>query len=309
MRNGRSQLRTARALALVIGLGVTATSAAWADRSTYVPSDNFVPEGSGQHWTADGRIVDVQIAVDGATAPLYFKPGVSDRHYIQAFKGRNYSLILRNTTGRRVGVLIAVDGLNVVTGEKSQLSRNESMYVLGPWEQATIRGWRTSLDDIRRFVFVDEQRSYASRTGQANGDMGWIRVMAFRELEREPLWGVRRVRPEQRDELDGRERAQAAPKPAPQAAPEGKDQGSARGDAKSMTENESQPSAPGTGWGEHRTDRVERTVFTAEAWATDRITFRYEYQSGLLSLGIFSRRPRVWEREDGQIGFASAPRW
>jgi hypothetical protein len=76
-----------------------------------------------------------------------------------------------------------------------------------------------------------------------------------------------------------------------------------------MTENESQPSAPGTGWGEHRTDRVERTVFTAEAWATDRITFRYEYQSGLLSLGIFSRRPRVWEREDGQIGFASAPRW
>jgi len=35
--------------------------------------------------------------------------------------------------------------------------------------------------DVRRFVFVDEERSYAERTGQANGDMGWIRVLSFRE--------------------------------------------------------------------------------------------------------------------------------
>ena len=53
------------------------------------------------------------------------------------------------------------------------------MYVLDPYEGAVIRGWRTSLDDVRQFVFVDEERSYAERTGQANGDMGWIRVLSF----------------------------------------------------------------------------------------------------------------------------------
>src|SRR5439155_442973 len=104
-----------------------------------------------------------------------FRPSGSDRLYFQAFKGRNYSLVVRNNTGRRVGVLIAVDGLNVVTGERSSLSRNESMYVLDPNERAVIRGWRTSLDQVRRFVFVDEEHSYAERTDQANGDLGWIR--------------------------------------------------------------------------------------------------------------------------------------
>src|SRR4029077_10482385 len=99
--------------------------------------------------------------VDGSTAPLYSKNGAWDRHYVQAFRGRNYSLVVRNNTGRRVGVLIAVDGLNVVNGRRSNLSNDEAMYVLDPYEQSTIRGWRTSLNDVRRFVFVDEERSYA----------------------------------------------------------------------------------------------------------------------------------------------------
>ena len=129
----------------------------------------------------DGKLVDVQIRVDGDAAPLYYAPGRFDRHYLQAFAGRNYSVILKNNTGRRIAVLVAVDGLNVVNGEMSNLRSNEPMYVLGPWEQATIRGWRSSLDEVRKFVFVDESRSYAQRTGQANSDMGWIRVLAFRE--------------------------------------------------------------------------------------------------------------------------------
>ena len=119
----------------------------------------------------DGRLVDVQLRVDGVEAPLFYAPGRFDRHYVQAFAGRNYSVVLKNNTGRRIAVLLAVDGLNVVNGEMSNLRSTEPMYVLGPWEQATIRGWRSSLDEVRKFVFVDERRSYAQRTGQANSDM------------------------------------------------------------------------------------------------------------------------------------------
>jgi len=132
---------------------------------------------------ADGRLVDVEVLVDGQAAPLYWKSGTWDRRYFQAFRGRNYSLAVTNNTGRRVGVLIAVDGLNVVNGERSRLTGTEPMYVLGPNERAVIRGWRTSLSNVRRFVFVDEERSYAERTGQASGDMGWIRVLSFREQQ------------------------------------------------------------------------------------------------------------------------------
>jgi len=260
---------------------------------------------------ADGQLVDVQLRVDGEGAPLYFVPGRTDRHYLQAFAGRNYSIVLRNNSGRRIALLLAVDGLNAVNGEITRLRSSEPMYVLGPWEQATISGWRTSLDEIRRFVFVDEQRSYAERTGQANGDLGWIRVLSFREqrpLALNELWWSGR-RAEGRMDDRSRERA-AAPAPAPgveqdelqKAAPESRAQGGA---APQGTE-----SFPGTGWGDRRNDPARRVEVNPEAQATDHLALRYEYESGLRALGIFpERRYRLWEREDGRLGFAQPPRW
>jgi len=261
-------------------------------------------------WAVDGRLVDVSVRVDGSTTPLYAKSGTWDRRYFQAFKGRNYSLVLHNNTGRRVGVLIAVDGLNVVNGERSSLRGTEPMYVLDAYETATIRGWRTSLDDVRRFVFVDEERSYAERTGQANGDMGWIRVLAFNE-QRPFVWrDLNPVKPYEQDDSDGARRdeprAQAMPPPAA-----GKE-GAADSKTRAMDSREAAPeSNPGTGWGEQRHDPVQRTQFLAERNATDRITLRYEYASGLRALGIVPRRDvnRTWEREHGQLGFAQPPRW
>ena len=291
---------------------------------------------------AQGQAVSVQLRVDGHAAPLYLSPNGDARRYVEAFAGRNYAVVVRNNTAERLGVLIAVDGLNVVSGTRSTLSPDEQMYVLGPWETTTIRGWRTSLDDIQRFVFVDEQRSYAERSGQANGDMGWIRVLSFREQR--PMWG--RLYSGYRDggaELQGsrneaRRDAPGAPQkamalPAPSAppvadatpaptleeharggkagesmAPQAEERAQGRLGAKAMARDDG-GSFPGTGWGEHRNDRVQRTEFTAERRPTDTLNFRYEYASGLRALGIWRHRDRLREREDGELGFAKPPRW
>ena len=61
--------------------------------------------------TSDGRLVDVQVLVGNQATPLYIAPGRWDRRYFQALRGRNYALAVTNNTGRRIGVLIAVDGL------------------------------------------------------------------------------------------------------------------------------------------------------------------------------------------------------
>ena len=273
---------------------------------------------------AEGSLVDVQVRVDGQAAPLYFAPGRGqDRRYLQAFAGRNYSLVLRNNTGRRVAVLVAVDGLNVVSGEISRLRPEEQMYVLSPWQTTTIRGWRTNLSEVRRFVFVDERRSYAERTGQANSDMGWIRVLSFRE--RQPLaWGQTKnfyrdsspslPAPPPQDAQDSRVRENdakrdAAP-PAPQAsgkavAPEAQDN-MARGEANDGG------TFPGTGWGERRHDPVRRVEFDPERRATDQLIFRYEYNSGLRALGILPVQGPWRERlstRDSDLGFAKPPTW
>lgn len=267
---------------------------------------------------AEGKIVDVQVRVDGQGAPLYFAPGKNDRRYFQAFEGRNYSLVLRNNTGRRVAALIAVDGLNVVSGEISKLNPSEQMYVLAPWQTMTIRGWRTNLDEIRRFVFVDEKRSYAQRTGQSNRDMGWIRVLAFNEQQPRHAWG--KVRSGYRDSgptaQDLREReVQPAPQskenatPPPTAtapSPESKRSQAAPQESDNLARGES--NFPGTGWGDRRQDPVRRVEFTAERWATDHLVFRYEYASGLRALGIHLA-PYDDRLADRDGGFAKPPRW
>jgi hypothetical protein len=276
--------------------------------------------------TSDGRLVDVEVLVDGSSAPLYVKPGAWDRRYFQAFRGRNYSLAVTNHTGQRVGVLISVDGLNVVTGERSSLSGAESMYVLGPYERGVIRGWRTSLRDVRRFVFVDEERSYAERTGQASGDLGWIRVLSFREqtpeVRIEPSWrrddesepyGARTQRrdeaaaPQDAREKRGGESGNAKQPTSQDSPPAGGEQ--AKPGAEAFRGQPAPESNPGTGWGDRSWDPVQRTVFVAAPQPTDRIVLRYEYESGLVALGIDPLRDRTMDRDRGELTFARPPRW
>jgi len=283
------------------------------------------PVTPAEMW-ADGSVVDVQLQVDGDAAPLYLSANGDRRHYFEAFAGRNYSVVLRNNSGRRIGVLLTVDGLNVVNGEVTRLANNEPMYVLGPWESATIRGWRSSMDEIRRFVFVDEKRSYASRTGQANSDMGWIRVLAFREQQ--PVayfWnGVRKPESDDRDRAprrdEGMERSKnqpdvlSAPKAGAKEAPAPTMQRMDGSDEKQMAQGDMQnggsSSFPGTGWGDRRTDRVHYVDFTPERRAVDQLVFRYEYARALVALGIYPSRDRLRDRDGGgTVGFASAPRW
>lgn len=253
---------------------------------------------------ADGRLVDVGIKVAGRTAPLFINGRDWSRYYFQAFEGQNYSLVIRNNTGRRIGVLIAVDGLNVVNGEKTRLSSGEPMYVLSPWSSAEIAGWRTSLSSIRKFVFVDEERSYAERTGQANGDMGWVRVLAFDENVPQQSPDIRLKNERERRDLGDGARGSA---PEPQsAAPRSPSDNDRKAQAFG-----GQEAFPGTGWGDKGWDPVQRTQFVAKRAATDHLVFRYEYASGLQALGIFPPRgrDRLDERENGQLGFAKPPKW
>jgi len=244
-----------------------------------------------------GRLVSVEVRVDGRWAPLHRAPRVWDRHYFEAERGENYALRIRNRTDRRVGVLISVDGLNVINGERSVQSPHEPMYVLDPRETTTIRGWRSSLDDVREFVFVDEERSYASRTDQANGDMGWIRVLAFEEQER-IAWYPRDWRKDEREagSRDNDTPSKAAPAPEAQE--------------KSRGEN-TLDSHPGTGWGDKRRDRARETWFEPTTVAGDHIVLRYEYERALVELGIYRHRHRdrnrLEERERGEWQFAQPP--
>ncbi len=109
----------------------------------------------------------------------------TNRAYLEARQGEGYAIRLRNRTGERVGLVIAVDGRNIISGKRSDLARNERMYVLEPHASATYEGWRTAKNRVNRFYFTDAGDSYADAFDDHSA-MGVIAVAVYREKQQPP---------------------------------------------------------------------------------------------------------------------------
>jgi hypothetical protein len=263
---------------------------------------------------APGSLVSVAVELEGRPTALYPAPDGSGRYYLEARPGAWYGVTLASRSGERLGVVLVVDGLNVVSGERD--TGRGRMYVLDPWQSVTVRGWRTSLQEVRQFTFVDERASYAARSGKANEKMGWIEVAVFRErrpfVQATPLLRVPSgPLPDERAERDGgaargaaQDRAPAAGAPQAKAESNGAEPQAVSGSARSY---------PGTGWGERRHDPVVLVSFEPEKAPSQRVTLRYEYRPALVALGVLPRhdtwRDRLWQRDQADMGFAPPPRW
>jgi hypothetical protein len=270
-------------------------------------------------WDAPGSLVQVSVEVDGRLAPLYPSPDGSARRYVEARRGSSYSVRIENRTGERLGVAMSVDGLNVISGIETSAPRSRRpgrMYVLDPWGETVVRGWRTSLEEIRRFTFVDESASYAARSGKANPKMGWIEIAVYRQrrpyVVRGPLppWEPRAHDEGRRGESAAGEGDAAASRPtrAPEAADSRETEGRAKSSARAPYTG-----YPGTGWGSRGDDPAQVVSFDPQPVATETVTLRYEYAGALRALGILPRpdygRDRLRERERGEWGFAAPPAW
>lgn len=266
----------------------------------------------GWGYRETGSMVGVSVSVGGAPAPLLAARDGSGRFYLEARDGQSYEVTLTNRTGERLGVALIVDGLNTVSGMRQAASTPGRMYVLGPWEDTTVRGWRTSLSDIRRFTFVDERASYAARSGKANSKLGWVEVAVFRERRpyvARPYWSEPREswpEAERRSRDDGA--AKSAPAPPATAAPEAR--GRDEADSLRALGYTGGGSYPGTGWGGSAYDPVLVVAFDPAPYAAETITLRYEYAPALRALGLLP--PPTWNRDrlrerDG--GFAAPPAW
>lgn len=272
------------------------------------------PAGSWPAWSP-GSLVSVDVFVEGRQAPLYAAPDGCGRWYFEARDGARYSIRLSNRTTQRLATALVVDGLNVISGERAQTARAGDpgrLYVLEPGGTAEVRGWRTSLREVRRFVFVDEQASYAARAGKANARMGWIEMAVYRE--RYPLWPRVSSLPTREPEAAGgpqgarkdgaaeRDRAEAGPADAARQSPPA---------AAAPPSLAARPDYPGTGWGQRSEDRAELVAFDPQPLPAEQVTLRYEYREALVALGIdpgrWPARDRLWQRERGEDGFAAPP--
>ena len=204
--------------------------------------------------------------------------------WIAGVPGHRYAVRLTNTTGRRVLVVLSVDGVNAVTGQTAGVSQDG--YVLDPWETAEIDGWRKSLEEVAGFVFTDLGDSYAARTGRPQ-NVGVIGVAVFEEAR--PRYFPAPPAPIARNGGSAREEAERQA-----AAPA----------AESRAADASRQSV-GTGHGQREWSPVGETAFRRASRSPAQVSeLRYDEERRLVALGVLPR-PQWRPRNDAPRAFPS----
>lgn len=230
---------------------------------------HHVGSASTRHQPAAG----VEILINGAPQHRYAHKG---RWYVEAIKGREYAIQLRNPYGVRVAVALSVDGLNTIDARQTTAA-GARKWVLEPYQTVTISGWQTSRTEARRFEFTTEENSYGQALGKT-ANLGVISAVFFRErppavvTEAESAPGVGR----------------AVPAPAQESRRAQKDEYAA------------------TGMGRRTGHEVTQVSMDLEETPAQTINIRYEFRAQLISLGILPKAPAIHplQRREGAQGFA-----
>jgi len=229
----------------------------------------------------------VDILVGGDRLPTYSARGTV---YVEALKGREYEIRLRNPYPVRVGVALSVDGLNTIDARRTS-AQAARKWVIEPYETITISGWQTSMTHARRFEFTTEERSYGAWLGKTN-DLGIITAVFFRERTPEPVVPIWTF---------GAPRAES-PAPAPQAAGRDRADAAPSGQAKGASENAANATLArqaeaqadeyaATGIGRRTGHAVQQVHLDLESTPAASVSIRYEYRAQLVKLGVI--RPVV----------------
>jgi hypothetical protein len=227
-----------------------------------------------------GQLVDMEIVNrnSGETLASYPHRG---QHFVAGKPGDRYAVRLSNRSDQRVLVVLSVDGVNVVSGETA--ASNQSGYVLAPWEQTEIAGWRKSQQDVAQFYFTALPDSYAVRTGRPD-NVGVIGAAVFREKVYRPIPVTPYLSPMAPAASAGNRAAEAADSLSAE---------SASPSAQTMRKSE----RLGTGHGQPEYAPIQYTEFErASRTPSEVLSLRYDSRNNLVSRGILPKpRPIGWQ--------------
>lgn len=232
--------------------------------------------------SADEPRAGVEIMVNGVSQPKFVHNG---RLYVEALKGREYAIRLRNPYPVRAAVALSVDGLNTIDARETTAA-GARKWVLDPYEIITISGWQTSSSEARRFEFTTEARSYGAALGKT-ANLGVITAAFFKEKLPAPL---PYASSEKRSRRDQSSEAPASPAPAQEAA-------AAAGRSKAADEYAA------TGMGRRTDHAVTQVWLDLEDGPSQIVNIRYEFRPQLIRLGILAPTADPLDRRERARGF------
>lgn len=236
----------------------------------------LVPAGDARALERGGYSMEILI---GGT-PVY-ECAVRGMSYIEALKGREYSVRLRNRTAERIAIALSVDGFNSIDA-RTTTAGEARKWVLGPYETITLDGWQTSSATARRFFFTTEEKSYGNWLGRTQ-NLGLVAAAVFRE-KRQPIsiYSGPRL---QREEGKSRGDESSSP-PAPMGQAGGADPGGLILPRHPDDLPKKSDDLAATGIGQETSHPVREVFFDSEDSPTAVLELRYEYRDSLVRLGV-----------------------
>ena len=225
----------------------------------------------------------VDILVDGVAQPRFAHGG---RWYVEARKGREYAIRLRNPYAVRVAVALSVDGLNTIDARETTAAAARK-WVIDPYETVVISGWQTSQTEARRFEFTTEERSYGQALGKT-ANLGVISAVFFKErvITYMPDTSKDQAPPASRPRARRRRRSRRLP-------------------AAAREESRAEDEYAATGMGRRTGHAVEQVWLNLEEAPSHVVNIRYEFRPQLVKLGVLQPAPTAdpLVRREGARGF------
>ena len=239
-------------------------------------------------------VAEVEVLVSGIPQRRYLHDG---RWYVEALKGREYAIRMRNPYPVRVAVALSVDGLNTIDARHTAAFEGRK-WVIEPFQTITISGWQVNSAEARRFEFTTEARSYGQALGQTD-NLGVISAVFFKE--RAPVMMTR-----ESDDRNAQSERLARTAPTAPAATAAQAAGS-NTTADSTAKLPAVEEYAATGMGQRTGHAVRQVYLDLEGSPAHTVNIRYEFRPQLVRLGILpaARVVDPLQRRERSRGFES----
>ena len=219
-------------------------------------------------------VAEVEVLVSGVPQRRYLHDG---RWYVEALKGREYAIRMRNPYPVRVAVALSVDGLNTIDARHTAAFEGRK-WVIEPFQTITISGWQVNRAEARQFEFTTEARSYGQALGQTD-NLGVISAAFFKE--RAPVMMTR-----ESDDRNAQKERLARTAPQAPAAAAAQSAGSNTTADATTTKLPAVEEYAATGMGQRTGHAVRQVYLELEGSPAQTVNIRYEFRPQLVRLGI-----------------------
>lgn len=261
---------------------------------------------------ASDRIGPYSVEVTDAAGRPLRTFGRDGRTWVLGEESQRYRIRVRNRSPETVEAVISVDGRDALDGLGARASKPG--YLVQPWGEVVVDGFRLSLRDVATFRFSAVVDSYAAQMGD-DRQVGVIGVAIFRQRPPPPPRPMRWRQPcEEGGAAESGDAGRGQPSPPSRDA---NASGAASGLAAKASPAARGPDRAGLGtaFGERRSSQVVQSQFERAnpARPDALLAVHYNDRDGLLALGIDLRPPRprpdAWELQRRALAqpFADVP--